>query len=282
MSDINNITTNYDLKGKRALITGACGLLGLKHALALLEIGASVILTDIDENTLIEAKKSLELKKYFGEIKYYLMDVGSENSIMNVLKKLKKNNIRIDILINNAAINPKQASLKDNIRTTRLENFSLDKWDSEISVGLTGAYLCSKIFGSAMAKDGKGGVIINIASDLSIIAPDQRIYRQEGVEDDLQAVKPVTYSVIKAGLIGLTRYLASYWADKGVRANALSPGGVFTNQDSEFVNRLSSLIPMGRMAKSDEYIGAIQFLCSDASAYMNGQNIVIDGGRSVI
>ena len=272
----------FDLSNKFVLITGSCGLLGQKHALALLEIGASVILTDIDENTLIEAKKSLELKKYFGEIKYYFMDVGSEDSIMNVFKKLEKDNIRIDILINNAAINPKQASLKNNIRTTRLENFSLDKWNLEISVGLTGAYLCSKVFGSAMAKDGKGGVILNIASDLSVIAPDQRIYRQEGIEDDLQAVKPVTYSVIKAGLIGLTRYLASYWADKGVRANALSPGGVFTNQDSEFVNRLSSLIPMGRMAKSDEYIGAIQFLCSDASAYMNGQNIVIDGGRSVI
>jgi len=272
----------FDLSNKFVLITGSCGLLGQKHAFALLEIGASIILTDIDENLLIKVKKSLESKNYHGRIKYYLMDVGSEDSIMNVFKKLEKDNIRIDILINNAAINPKQASLKDNIRTTRLENFSLDRWNLELSVGLTGAYLCSKIFGSAMAKDGKGGVIINIASDLSVIAPDQRIYRQEGVEDDLQAVKPVTYSVIKAGLIGLTRYLASYWADKGVRANALSPGGVFTNQDSEFVNRLSSLIPMGRMAKSDEYIGAIQFLCSDASAYMNGQNIVIDGGRSVI
>jgi NAD(P)-dependent dehydrogenase (short-subunit alcohol dehydrogenase family) len=272
----------FDLSNKFVLITGSCGLLGQKHALALLEIGASIILTDIDENLLIKVKKSLESKNYHERIKYYLMDVGSEDSIMNVFKKLEKDNIRIDILINNAAINPKQASLKNNIRTTRLENFSLDKWNLEISVGLTGAYLCSKIFGSAMAKDGKGGVILNIASDLSVIAPDQRIYRQEGIEDDLQAVKPVTYSVIKAGLIGLTRYLASYWADKGVRANALSPGGVFTNQDSEFVNRLSSLIPMGRMAKSDEYIGAIQFLCSDASAYMNGQNIVIDGGRSVI
>ena len=272
----------FDLSNKFVLITGSCGLLGQKHALALLEIGASIILTDIDENLLIKVKKSLESKNYHERIKYYLMDVGSEDSIMNVFKKLEKDNIRIDILINNAAINPKQASLKNNIRTTRLENFSLDKWNLEISVGLTGAYLCSKIFGSAMAKDGKGGVILNIASDLSVIAPDQRIYRQEGIEDDLQAVKPVTYSVIKAGLIGLTRYLASYWADKGVRANALSPGGVFTNQDLEFVNRLSSLIPMGRMAKSDEYIGAIQFLCSDASAYMNGQNIVIDGGRSVI
>jgi len=250
----------FDLSNKFVMITGSCGLLGQKHALALLEIGASIILTDIDENLLIKVKKSLESKNFHGRIKYYLMDVGSEDSIMNVFKKLKK----------------------DNIRTTRLENFSLDRWNLEISVGLTGAYLCSKFFGSAMAKDGKGGVILNIASDLSVIAPDQRIYRQDGIADDLQAVKPVTYSVIKAGLIGLTRYLASYWADKGVRANALSPGGVFTNQDSEFVNRLSSLIPMGRMAKSDEYIGAIQFLCSDASAYMNGQNIVIDGGRSVI
>ena len=110
----------------------------------------------------------------------------------------------------------------------------------------------------------------------------KRIYKQKNLKAELQAVKPVTYSVIKAGLIGLTRYLATYWPEKGVRANALSPGGVYTNQDPEFVNRLTNLIPMGRMAKSDEYISAVQFLCSDASAYMNGQNIVIDGGRSVL
>jgi NAD(P)-dependent dehydrogenase (short-subunit alcohol dehydrogenase family) len=108
------------------------------------------------------------------------------------------------------------------------------------------------------------------------------LYRQEELADDMQAVKPVTYSVIKTGLVGLTRYLSSYWADKGVRANALSPGGVYIDQDQEFVTRLEQLIPMGRMAKPDEYIGAIQFLCSDASSYMNGQNIVMDGGRSVI
>ena len=133
-----------------------------------------------------------------------------------------------------------------------------------------------------MASDGNGGVILNIASDLSVIAPDQNLYRQEGLADDLQAVKPITYSVIKTGLVGLTRYLSSYWADKGVRANALSPGGVYIDQDQEFVTRLEQLIPMGRMAQPDEYIGAIQFLCSDASSYMNGQNIVMDGGRSVI
>jgi NAD(P)-dependent dehydrogenase (short-subunit alcohol dehydrogenase family) len=141
--------------------------------------------------------------------------------------------------------------------------------------------LCSQTFGSEMAKSGKGGVILNIASDLSVFAPDQRLYRKEGLPDHLQPVKPVTYSVIKAGLVGMTRYLATYWIDQGVRSNALSPGGVFNGQGEEFVQRLSSLIPMGRMAKGNEYRAAVQFLCSDASSYMNGQNVIIDGGRSI-
>ena len=281
MSKID-ISSRFNNFNKWGLITGACGLLGQKHALALLETGASVVLTDVDEKLLIKTKLLLESDKYSGKIINCVMDVSSESSINYVSKLLHNKNIRIDILINNAALNPKQSSLKNNIRTTRLENFSLDRWNLEISVGLTGAYLCSKIFGSAMAEDNKGGVILNIASDLSIIAPDQRIYRQDGLANDMQAVKPVTYSVIKSGLIGLTRYLATYWPENGVRANALSPGGVYTNQDSEFVKRLTNLIPMGRMAKSDEYVSAIQFLCSDASAYMNGQNIVMDGGRSVL
>ena len=267
--------------GKNALITGACGLLGKKHALALLETGANVVLTDIDLNLLTKTKNYLESKNLKGKVTSHLMDVSQEVSIINVLDSLKKDNIRIDILINNAAINPKQSSLKDNIRTTRLENFSLDRWSNELAVGLTGSYLCSKIFGSAMASDGHGGVILNIASDLSVIAPDQKLYRQEHLPEELQAVKPVTYSVIKAGLIGLTRYLATYWEGRGVRANALSPGGVFNDQGEEFVQRLTSLIPLGRMANGDEYSAAVQFLCSDASAYLNGQNIVMDGGRSV-
>ena len=132
-----------------------------------------------------------------------------------------------------------------------------------------------------MAKNKKGGVILNIASDLSVIAPDQRLYRRNGLDESAQEVKPVTYSVIKAGLIGLTRYLATYWADCGVRANALSPGGVFNDQGEDFVKRITSLIPLGRMANHDEYRSIIQFLCSDASSYLNGQNIVMDGGRSV-
>ena len=132
-----------------------------------------------------------------------------------------------------------------------------------------------------MAQDGKGGVILNIASDLSVISPDQRLYRKDGLVENLQPVKPVTYSVIKAGLAGLNRYLATYWADRGVRSNALSPGGIYNGQNDEFVTKLTNLIPMGRMAAKDEYRGAVQFLCSDASAYLNGQNIVMDGGRSV-
>ena len=277
-----SVLKKFDNSGKNALITGACGLLGQKHAIALLETGASIVLTDVNKDSLINTKSFLKSKNYSGKISYFVMDVSSESNIIEISEKLKDEGKRIDILINNAALNPKQSSLKDNVRTTRLENFSLDRWNLEISVGLTGAYLCSKIFGSLMAEDNKGGVILNISSDLSVIAPDQRIYRQDKIHDKLQPVKPVTYSVIKAGLIGLTRYLSTYWPKEGVRANALSPGGVYTNQDPEFVNRLTNLIPMGRMAKSDEYISAIQFLCSDASAYMNGQNIVIDGGRSVL
>ena len=276
-----NLPKKYNLFNKTALITGAAGLLGKMHAEALLEIGASVVLTDSNVDILKNVKNELERNSYYGRIYYFLMDVTSENNIKKVSNKLLKENIRIDILINNAAINPKASSLKDNISTTRLENFSIKRWELELAVGLTGSFLCSKIFGGLMAEDDKGGIIINIASDLSVIAPDQRIYRQKDLETKSQPVKPVTYSVIKSGLIGLTRYLATYWPDKGIRSNALSPGGVYNNQDKEFVQNLSKLIPMGRMAKVDEYKGAIQFLCSDASSYMNGQNIIIDGGRSI-
>lgn len=272
----------FNLSGRVALITGGAGLLGVAHARALLDIGATIILADISEVNLRAAVESLKQSYRDGEVHTFTMDVTSESSIYKSAKQIADLNLRVDILINNAAINPTANSVVGNVQTNRLENYPLDQWNMEINVGLTGAFLCSKVFGTAMASDGKGGVILNISSDLSVIAPDQNLYRQEQLDDALQAVKPISYSVIKAGLVGLTRYLSSYWPDKGVRANALSPGGVFIDQDQEFVTRLEKLIPMGRMAKPDEYIGVVQFLCSDASAYMNGQNVVMDGGRSVI
>jgi NAD(P)-dependent dehydrogenase (short-subunit alcohol dehydrogenase family) len=272
---------NFKLTGKTALITGGAGLLGMEHAIAMLESGATVVMTDINETKLKDV--SNQLTKYFDPNLFFTlcMDVSKLEDIIKVANYLRTSSIRIDILVNNAAIDPKVNSQNTVIETSRLENFPLDQWNLQIAVGLTGAYLCSQIFGTAMASDGKGGVILNIASDLSVISPDQRLYRINGVPDEMQPVKPVTYSVIKSGLLGLTRYLATYWADKGVRCNALSPGGVYNGQGDEFVQHLSMLIPLGRMAKKDEYRSAIKFLCSNASSYMNGHNIVIDGGRSV-
>jgi NAD(P)-dependent dehydrogenase (short-subunit alcohol dehydrogenase family) len=278
---VNKAYEKFDLAGRAALITGAAGLLGIEHASALLESGATVVLTDINEASLKAAKVTLLNNADSARILTHVMDVSQADAIGVVAKELGAAGVRVDILVNNAAIDPKVRGDEGIVETSRLENFPLEQWDLQMAVGLTGAFLCSQVFGSAMAQDGKGGVILNIASDLSVFSPDQRLYRKDNVEDDMQPVKPVTYSVIKAGLIGLTRYLATYWADRGVRANALSPGGIYNGQSENFVQRLSSLIPLARMAHHDEYRSAVQFLCSDASAYLNGQNIVVDGGRSV-
>jgi NAD(P)-dependent dehydrogenase (short-subunit alcohol dehydrogenase family) len=271
----------FDLRGKTALITGAAGLLGREHAYSLLENGATVVLTDMSPAALDAAVQALREHHDPQRVLAAVMDVTDPVEIEGVAQSLVRDGLRVDILVNNAAIDPKVKGEQGVVETSRLENFPLAQWNLQIAVGLTGAFLCSQRFGHAMADDGVGGVILNIASDLSVFSPDQRIYRKADLPEALQPVKPVTYSVIKSGLIGLTRYLATYWADKGVRCNALSPGGVYNGQSEEFVQRLSALIPMGRMAHADEYRAAIQFLCSDASAYMNGQNIVMDGGRSV-
>jgi NAD(P)-dependent dehydrogenase (short-subunit alcohol dehydrogenase family) len=270
----------FDLTDRTALITGAAGLLGIEHASALLASGATVVLTDINSASLATTRAVLSKIADANRVQTQVLDVSNPESVRAVARTLANSGTRIDILVNNAAIDPKVKGDQGVIETSRLEHFPLEQWDLQVAVGLTGAFLCSQAFGTAMARDGRGGVILNIASDLSVFSPDQRLYRKVGLADDMQPVKPVTYSVIKAGLVGLTRYLATYWADKGVRCNAISPGGVFNGQGEEFVQRLTSLIPLGRMASGDEYRAAVQFICSDASAYLNGQNIVIDGGRS--
>jgi NAD(P)-dependent dehydrogenase (short-subunit alcohol dehydrogenase family) len=258
-----------------AIVTGGAGLLGIQHCEALLKAGAKVYVADVDNEKI--AKACGELGKNAFPL---FMDITEEKDIKSALKLIIQDHIQLDILVNNAAIDPKVKSntVED---ANRLEDYPIEQWDQHIKVGLTGAFLCSKVFGTHMALNA-GGCILNIASDLSVIAPDQRIYRQNHIPEELQTVKPVTYSVVKTGLIGLTRYMAAYWADKKIRVNALSPGGVFNNQPDEFVTRLTNLIPLSRMAEINEYQSAIQFLCSDASSYMTGQNIVMDGGRSII
>ena len=270
----------FDLSGQVALVTGSAGIFGPAHATAILECGGRVVLTDISFERLEKMYEQFSDRYGVSNVFRYVMDVTSEESVRAARRAMEASFGNPSVLINNAATDPKVTKTDDSLARTRLETFLLDDWDAEIRVGLTGALLCSKVFGAEMARSG-GGVIINVASDLSIIAPDQRLYKREGLVDTKQMVKPVSYSVIKHGLVGLTKYLATYWANNGVRANALSPGGIFQDQPPDFVAKLSALIPMGRMAELDDYIGAVQFLATDASRYMTGQNLVVDGGRTV-
>jgi len=271
----------FSLENKNVLITGAAGLLGKEHAFAILEVGGKVILTDVTKKKLEDTKKILSSQFNPNSILISKMDVTKKQSIQKVSKDLSKSKIRVDVLINNAAINPKVGKKLNPAKKIRFENLSPEDWNQELDVGLKGAFLCSQIFGTKMAADSKGGIILNISSDLSVISPDQRIYQLKGISEENQPVKPVTYSVVKNGLIGLTKYVATYWASKGVRCNALSPGGVLTDQDNEFIKKLNRLIPLGRMARKDEYRSTVQYLCSEASSYVNGQNIIVDGGRSI-
>jgi NAD(P)-dependent dehydrogenase (short-subunit alcohol dehydrogenase family) len=268
----------FDLTGRTAVITGGAGLLGVKHAEAIALAGGTPVLVDIAGDGARE-KAGLISARYGVATLGFQSDITRRADVQALVKRVLAETGRVDILINNAANNPKAESLSSQT-WSRLEQFSEEQWQADVAVGLTGAFLCSQAFGIEMARRGKG-VILNVASDLGVIGPDQRIYRQPGVSEDLQVVKPVSYSVVKTGLIGLTRYLATYWAEKGVRVNAISPGGVYNGQPEEFVQRLTKLIPLGRMASIDEYQGAILFLCSDASSYMTGTNLVIDGGRTV-
>jgi NAD(P)-dependent dehydrogenase (short-subunit alcohol dehydrogenase family) len=267
----------FDLTGRVAIITGGAGLLGEQHARIVAQAGGAPVLVDIDADRAKE--KACKLASEFGvPASAIAADITGRSGVQDILRRTLDQHGRVDILINNAANNPRMEQPSE-VNFSRFEHFPLEQWDDDLAVGLTGAFLCCQVLGAEMARRGRG-VIVNVASDLALIGPDQRLYRQEGLPDHLQPVKPVSYSIVKSGLIGLTRYLATYWADRGVRVNAISPGGVYNGQPLDFLAKLSSLIPLGRMAAVDEYQGAILFLCSDASSYMTGANLVVDGGRT--
>jgi NAD(P)-dependent dehydrogenase (short-subunit alcohol dehydrogenase family) len=271
----------FDLTDKVVVITGGAGKLGQKHAEALAEFKATPIIVDISKERAEAAAARIE-EEYEIKTLGLEVDITRESQVVQCCENLLDEFGKIDVLINNATNNPKVESRDEKTNIfTRLENFDLEEWERDISVGLTGAFLCSKHIGYAISKNQNGGSILNISSDLGVIAPDQQVYWQSGLSDEQQAVKPVSYSVVKTGLIGLTRYLSTYWALKNVRCNALCFGGVFNDQlTDDFLQKMYQRIPQGRMAGVDEYKSAIVFAVSDASSFLNGAIISIDGGRS--
>jgi len=274
----NKLENIFSLKGKVIVITGATGLLGRKHAEAIACYGGTPILLDLSQQIIDDFANKLN-DKYKVDSVGFAIDITDEKAIEDNIKLLITKFGKIDGLVNNAANNPKVEDSKD-VNFSRLENFPLNIWNDDIAVGLTGAFLCAKHYGFAISKNSNGGSIVNISSDLGLIAPDQRLYAKDGIDDDKQNVKPVTYSVVKTGLIGLTRYLATYWTNQGVRCNAICPGGVENGQIEDFLKEVNARIPMGRMANANEYQGTLLWMLSDASSYLNGSIVTIDGGRT--
>lgn len=267
---------DFSLTGRVAIITGGAGLVGVRHAEAIASAGGIPVLADL--NVDMASTHAHTIQKAFGVPAMAVRcDVTSAESVELALKRVREQTGRVDILVNNAANNPKVEGTGRDF--SRLENFPLEQWNADVAVGLTGAFLCAKIVGGALAAQ-KRGVIVNISSEYGILAPDQRLYRKEGIPEEQQPVKPVTYTVVKAGLHGLTLYLSTYWAASGVRVNTITLGGVENAQPRDFLDRAASRIPMGRMAQAHEFQGALVYLCSDASSFVTGANLVVDGGKS--
>jgi len=269
------VTPIFELTGQIIAITGAAGLLGRQHAAAVCEAGGVPVLLDVDEQGLAAASAQL------GDVGYrhaaFTVDLTSESAVKALAGRIRDEVGLVSGLVNNVAANPPMDAAE--AATSRMETYPLEQWDMDLSLGLTTAFLCAREFGQQMVEIG-GGSIVNIASDLAVIAPDQRIYRQELLRDQEQPVKPVTYAVTKAGLLGLTRYLATYWTPVPVRCNALLPGSVRGTQSSSMVAELETRIPLGRLARPSEYKGGLVFLLSEASAYMTGSLLIMDGGRT--
>jgi len=260
----------FNLKNKTAIVTGALGLIGRWHCIALAEAGANVVVTDLNQNKCSEFANELATKSIGLEL-----NITNKSSIQNVLNVVLGKYGSIDVLINNAAINDMVEDPKAQLDLLRFENYPLHLWQKSLDVNVTGVFLCSQIFGTQMAKQKKGS-IINVASTYGIVAPNQSLYQDK--KGNQFYYKPPAYSATKGAVISFTKYLAAYWGKDGVRVNTLSPGGVKNNQSQEFVENYSKKTPLNRMADPTDYKGALVFLASEASSYVTGANLIVDGG----
>jgi 2-deoxy-D-gluconate 3-dehydrogenase len=267
-----DIFTKFSLSGKVALVTGGAGLLGKQFCKTLAEAGSVVYMadqTDVLSTVVNEFDPSINSK-----IKSIVLDVTDPDSAQSVVSQIVSAEGRLDVLVNSAALDPKVDPSHPKLNENKFEDYPLQMWQSGLDVNLTGPFLVSQAVSRQMVTQGSGS-IINLCSTYGLVGPDQRIYDQPGKP---KTFKPVFYSVTKAGILGLTKYLAAYYAGTNIRVNALSPGGVENDHEEYFVKNYSSRAIMGRMAKLDEMNGAILFLASDASSYMTGSNLVVDGG----
>jgi NAD(P)-dependent dehydrogenase (short-subunit alcohol dehydrogenase family) len=263
----------FILKDKVAVVTGALGLLGKHHCYALAEAGANVIVCDLDQSLCDEFAWQLPTESFGFQI-----DVTNPDELQNLKKHIAQNFGKLDILVNNAAINDKVENNDKSLDLSKFENFPLDLWNRTLKVNVNSVFLCSQILGTLMLEQKKGS-IINIASTYGVVAPDQKLYiNGDGIQ---MFYKSPAYPVSKAAIISFTKFLASYWGAYGIRVNSLSPGGVKNNQDDYFVSNYSRRTPLERMANPDEFQGALVFLASDASSYVTGANIIVDGGWTI-
>lgn len=265
-----NFPDLFSLKDKVAIVTGALGLIGKYHCKALANAGATVVAGDIDKKATEEFAHELGHDSIGG-----LLDITDEVNVVNTRNHIMKKYGRIDILVNNAAINDMIENPQAALEESKFENCSAAMFEKSLRVNITGSVICSKVFGSEMVKAGKGS-IVNIASTYGMVGPDQSIYKDEN--GNQMFYKSASYPVSKGAIINFTRFLAAYWGSKGVRVNTLSPGGVENSQDEYFIKNYSARTPLGKMAAPSDYMGALIFLASDASAYMTGSNLVVDGG----
>lgn len=264
----------FDLSGRTAIITGGAGLLGVKHAEAIAEMGGTPILIDLPSDRLEEAAERLA-SDFKVPACGFAADITRKEQVVTAVRSAFERFGKIDILINNAGFTGKGQRIEG--LYAPFEDYPLELWVKALEVNLTGTFLVTQAVGKIM-RSAKRGAIVNIASDVGVVSPDHRIY--ENLPSDESFNTPIAYVTTKAAILNFTRYLATYWAPYNIRVNSLSPAGVFDDQDPEFVRRLSQLIPLGRMAHKDEYKGAIIFLVADASSFMTGANLIVDGGRT--